>query len=57
MKLVWGTDERCAHDQDETERMLAEAERKVEKLITTLDDRPPKNLDEALYEMSRRGEG
>jgi hypothetical protein len=53
MKGLWGTDERCRRDRAEGERMIAEAERKVGQLNAALD-KPPRNLDETLYQMTRR---
>lgn len=57
MKCLWGTDAKCRQPDEhaEGERMLADAERKVDRLQAVLDERPPRNLDEALYEMSQRG--
>lgn len=54
MKSLWGTDTKCARDDEREKgsRMVAEAEAKVNALNQTLDERPPQNLDETLYEMT-----
>jgi len=54
VKMVWGTDERARQDHAAGDRMLAEAEAKVEKLQRVLDDSPARNLDEALVQLSHR---
>jgi hypothetical protein len=59
MKGLWGTDTRCAsaNQRKDAERLVAEAEAKVDQLNRTLDEAPPKNLDEAIYVMMRRRDG
>lgn len=54
MKLAWGTDAKCQQQRAEGDRMLDEAERKVDTLQQVLDERPPKTLDEALYQLTHR---
>ena len=55
MKAVWGTDEKCrlSSQRAESDRILEQAERSVDRLNLALGERPPVNLDEALYEMTR----
>lgn len=55
MKSLWGTDARCQQEDERAmgERMVAEAERKVDRLQQVLDEHPPRNLDETLYQMTR----
>lgn len=57
VKLLWGTDTKCASQEARAEgdRMLADAERKVDKLQQTLDESPARDLDEAIYQMTHRG--
>lgn len=59
MKGLWGTDTKCrqSDEQEKGERIVAEAERKVDQLQAVLDERPPRNLDEALLEMTTRRRG
>jgi hypothetical protein len=54
VKMIWGTDERCERERAATDRMLADAEQKVETLQHVLDERAPRNLDETLYELTHR---
>jgi hypothetical protein len=53
MKAVWGTDEKCRQQRAEGDRMLARAEKRVSELNAVLHEKPPRNLDEAIYEMTR----
>ena len=57
LKAFYGTDTRCDADRIQGERMISEAEAKIATLQRTLDDRPPHNLDEAVYGLTRRREG
>jgi hypothetical protein len=57
VKAIWGTDTRCKQERAEGERLVADAETKIAQLQRTLDEAPPRNLDEAVYEMTRRREG
>lgn len=52
MKSLWGTDTRCRSEHAEGEKMLADAEAKVDRLKEVLDDSPARNLDEALVQVS-----
>lgn len=56
MKAIWGTDEsvRSQQSKDSATRMIANAEVSVDRLNRVLDERPARNLDEALYQVSRR---
>ena len=54
VKMIWGTDEKCLRERREGERMIAEAEAKVDRLQRVLDEGPARNLDEALYQMTHR---
>jgi len=54
VKAIWGTDAKCERQRAEGDRMIADAEAKVADLQRVLDDRPPRNLDEAVYGLSRR---
>lgn len=55
VKALWGTDAACKQQEQrrEGERMIAEAEAAVADLQRVLDDRPPRNLDEAVYGITR----
>lgn len=57
LKALWGTDTRCSNERVAGDRMIADAEAKVAGLQRVLDERPARNLDEAMYDMShgRRG--
>lgn len=51
VRTVFGTDTKCRLDRCKTDAILADAERKVERLQQTLDASPAKNLDEAIKQM------
>jgi hypothetical protein len=55
MKLLWGTDTKCSsqHARAQGAEMVADAERKVDALQQVLNERPARDLDEALYQMTR----
>jgi hypothetical protein len=54
MKAIFGTDAKCRHQTERaiTDKMLAQVERKVERLDAALDGRPAKNMDEALQQLT-----
>lgn len=54
MRGWFGTDASCDRERAEGERMVADAEAKVEGLQRVLDERPARNLDEAMYDITRR---
>lgn len=59
MRAVFGTNTKCRlrEERIKTDKMLAEAERKVERLDAALDSRPARNLDEAIEQVSQRRVG
>jgi hypothetical protein len=56
MRGLFGTDEACRQEHDQSQRMIDEAEAKVTRLHKALDDRPPRNLDEAVYGITHERE-
>lgn len=57
MKAFFGTDAKCAAQRAQGERMVADAEAKIATLQHTLDARPVRNLDEAMYDLTHRHGG
>lgn len=54
LRAWFGTDASCEREREEGERLVAEAEAKVDTLQRVLDERPARNLDEAMYDLTRR---
>lgn len=53
MKAIFGTDARCREvERNEADEMLASVEKKMALLDEALNERPARNLDEALRQVS-----
>jgi len=54
MKAIFGTDTRCREvERRAADEMLARVEAKMALLDKALDERPARNLDEALRQVSK----
>ncbi len=54
MKAIFGTDTKCREiERHAADEMLSRVERQMEKLDEALNERPARNLDEALRQVSR----